>query len=232
MRLVALNVVRYVAFLLVLITSFTCLTPADKAEDPTQAIVHEDITIDSNGDVPDEEPIKQIVQYPRSRNVIIVGDSEACAVKHDVQAITDKIADSNGLPHDKIIVGCKVGSRIPFWDVHVRDVIDQHDRPDVVLVFLGTNHYDEVGEQPVKPILDYIELTGADCVWVGNTSVRGKRWKVNEVIKASVESRCKYFDTEAANIPLVDGIHPTSAGVVKWIEEIWPLIPPEYEATP
>jgi len=171
------------------------------------------------------------VQKPVSRRILIVGDSEACAVNWVVQKIVPQINDEAGQPRDVIDVDCKGGTTVQYWGAqgHLREALSRHPRPDTVLVFLGTNHYGQVVTPPVAQVTDILKEKGLGCVWVGNTAVKGKTWKINKLLRESVGPTCSYFDTEAANIPLPDGVHPDRSGATKWLKAIWPTIPVKLE---
>lgn len=159
------------------------------------------------------------------RHVLIIGDSEACAVVPYVRRVAE--------PGDVIDSDCKKGSHVQDWaSGRLTADLDRFSVVDDVVIFLGTNHYEnQVDTPPVGPILDTIKQRNLGCVWVGNTAVHGRRWHVNEALQRVVSPTCDYFDTEAADIPLVDGIHPTQSGAVKWLSAVWPMIETKYEVT-
>lgn len=179
-----------------------------------------------------------VVEHPRyaPRRVLIVGDSEACAVRPYVQVEADRINDASGMPHDVVHVDCKGSTLISYWGTYgnLRRALHEFRDPDDVLVFLGTNHYWNTTAPNVDDILNVIKddatWSGAGtCVWIGPTAVKGRSWPVNGLLRDAVSSQCSYFDTEAADIPLADGVHPAKPGAVQWIRSIWPLIPPKFE---
>jgi len=164
---------------------------------------------------------------PRNRHVLIVGDSEACAVAPYAKPVAWQTNDAAHEPHDDIEIDCKPGTVVQYWggQGNLRAALERHARPDVVVVFLGTNHYREAtAAPPVMPILDIISEQGARCVWIGNTAVHGKKWPINRLLSAAVQPTCEYFDTEAAGIELIDGVHPTKQGAVKWLNLVWPMV--------
>lgn len=157
------------------------------------------------------------VSQPDAREVLLVGDSEACAV--------GPLAKRREGPTLRVSVDCKVSSTIPYWSDRIKDTLAQHPHPSTVVVFLGTNHYWVDKDLPdVSPVVDPIIASGAKCVWVGNVAVKGRRWPVNRLLRDAVGSRCTYFDTEAAGIELADGVHPTQSGAVKWMGSVWQLV--------
>ncbi len=169
---------------------------------------------------------------PVSRRILIVGDSEACAVGSYARSIDKELQEAAGLPVDFIDVECKVSTTVPYWGAmgNLQAALGRHPKPDTVLIFLGTNHYWNEKDTPdVSPILDLLTAFDIKCVWAGNTAVHGRHWAINHLLRDAVTPTCSYFDTEAANIPLADGIHPTGAGAIKWLKAIWPMIPPKYE---
>jgi len=186
-----------------------------------------------------------ISRRPLSRHVLIVGDSEACRVGYYVKETVRELNDESGQPRDVVDVDCMGSTTVQYWGIggNLKLALSRHPNPDDVLVFLGTNHYwvREIPKKATKPgqltlsdvkaVTDLLKNT--NCVWVGNTSVSGKSWDVNELLRDAVTQQCLYFDTEAAGIPLEDGVHPGRAGAVKWLRLLWATIPPKYEeATP
>lgn len=168
-----------------------------------------------------------------ARKVLIVGDSEACAVSQyiDLRKLVAQINDEDGLPHDHVDVACKGGTVVQYWGAggNLKIALQKYPHPDAVLVFLGTNHYWQDKAPPTQTVTD--QLKDTNCIWVGNTAVHGRYWKINHLIYEAVTPQCSYFDTETADIPLADGVHPTPAGATKWIRAVWPMIPPKYEAS-
>lgn len=164
------------------------------------------------------------------RTVLVVGDSEACAVNLYIQKTVREFNEAAGQPTDSVVVDCKGGTTVQYWGAqgHFREALKKHPKPDAVVIFLGTNHYWQTEAPPVNTILDQIQAP-ASCVWVGNTAVKGKRWKINNILREAVQPACSYFDTEAAGIPLPDGVHPSGAGAIKWLKAVWPMIPLKYE---
>lgn len=157
------------------------------------------------------------------RKVLIIGDSEACAVQWQVK--------NAKLPTDQVDVECKGGTVVQYWGAsgNMKRALDRHPGTDVVVIFLGTNHYGQTVTPPVAPILSLVKERGLKCVWVGNTAVNGKKWKINDLLRMAVTPTCSYFDTEAAGIPLPDGVHPDGTGALKWLRLVWPTIPMKHE---
>jgi hypothetical protein len=158
---------------------------------------------------------------PPKRHVLVVGDSEACRVGWSVNAAK--------LPDDDVSVECKVSTRVRDWAQGglLVAALEKHPETDTVVVFLGTNDCYDQTVPDVQPILHLVTEQGVSCVWVGNVAVRGRRWPVNGMLHAAVTPTCQYFDTEAANIPLADGIHPTWRGAITWLRKVWLLVPPK-----
>lgn len=174
--------------------------------------------------------VKTIKLMPR--RVLIVGDSEACAVGFIAKNTVQKINDEANQPRDIVSTVCKSSTVTSYWGEqgHLREAILRYPNPDVIIVFLGTNHYWQVSKSPdVSKILKEISDAHAHCVWVGNVAVKGKTWPINKLLHDAVSHQCIYFDTEAADIPLADGIHPNNAGSIKWLRLIWPVVPLKYE---
>ncbi len=147
------------------------------------------------------------------QNILIVGDSEACSMKFGAIAAVRH-------PGEMVSTICKSGTRTAYWEGAKMRTALLTGKYDVVIVFLGTNDYGSKPD-PTK-IVQQIAATGATCVWVGPPLVRGKKSATNEHLRTSV-APCVYLDTQALNIPLVDGVHPTGPGAVKWLVEVWRL---------
>lgn len=177
-----------------------------------------------------EVPPVVTVQKKVSRHVLVIGDSEACAVNLYIRKTVKEINEAAHKPLDVVDVACKGGTVVQYWGEqgHFREALKKYPNPDAVVIFLGTNHYWQGTRPPVETILNQIQAP-TSCVWVGNTAVKGKRWKINNILREAVQPTCSYFDTEAAGIELPDGVHPSGAGAIKWLKGIWPMIPPKYE---
>lgn len=185
---------------------------------------------DSSQGIPLVERAATSVRVTRGRQILIVGDSEACAVQllNDLPKLVASINRSQERPVDSVSVECKSGTTVQHWGSGpLREALNKHPNPDVVIVFLGTNHYSQRTLPPVSSVLD--ELGPAQCVWVGNTAVHGRNWPINSLLRQAVQPRCTYFDTEAAQIELADGVHPTVKGAEKWIRGVWRVVPSVYE---
>ncbi len=186
--------------------------------DVGQAHEPEAVVVEEPQAVP--EPLPKVIA---KRTILIIGDSEACAIASSVKKAK--------LPTDTVYVDCKGGTVVQYWGAggNFRAALSRHPKPDVVLVFLGTNHYWQKETPPVEPILKIIRDRGFQCVWVGPTAVHKKNWLMNGLIRDAVTPTCDFFDTEAANIPLWDGVHPDEKGALVWLQKVWPLIPMKYE---
>lgn len=147
-------------------------------------------------------------------NILIIGDSEAGAAATQLQRVKQ--------PYEHVDLDYKVGSQIQFWTSGAfKKSLDSHPGVDEVIIFLGTNNYGSKSLPDVTPILDEIKRRNLKCVWVGPTAVFGKKWPINDLLKASVSSTCTYVDTQALGVELHDGVHPTPAGALKWLRFVW-----------
>lgn len=162
---------------------------------------------------------------------MIIGDSEACAVGLVADQVAQEWARKRGQPKDDVAVECKGGTTIPYWNnLHAYFALQAHPNADVVLVFLGTNHFWQKQLPSPQPILDLILKRGASCVWVGNVAVGGKAWPIiNQALEAAVTPQCKYFNSEQEPIKLWDGYHPHADDAKRWLSDVWDVIPPKYE---
>jgi len=174
-------------------------------------------------------PPIDIIARKQPRRVLITGDSEACRVGFYAKKVIAQINAENHEPADVVDVDCKGGTVVQYWGTggNLKLALARHPHPDDVLVFLGTNHYWQRVTPPTSTVTDLLRDT--NCIWVGNTAVHGKHWAINGLIRDAVTPQCAYFDTEAADIPLDDGVHPGHAGAVKWLRMVWATIPTKYE---
>ena len=168
-------------------------------------------------------PVRPAVSVPLTRHVLVVGDSEACAAG----AHAKEVAESHG---DVVEVVCKPSTTVAYWSGGpLEKALNASPGIDTLVVFLGTNHYLDHRAPVITPVLGTIAAHGLRCVWVGNTSVRGRHWPINGLLRDAVTPACVYFDTEAADVPLVDGVHPGPIAARRWLEDVWRVIPPRYE---
>lgn len=144
-------------------------------------------------------------------NVLIIGDSEACAVGRIAQEAI--VAVDLGM---HATVNCRTGSHIQDWSPQVIDSIIRGDH-DAIMVFLGTNHHDQVELPDVQPLLDVIERRGIACVWAGSVPIGGHGWYVNELLRDAIVPTCGYVDLESIVVELPDGLHPTPTGAREWL---------------
>jgi hypothetical protein len=152
------------------------------------------------------------------RRILIVGDSEAGYVSRRISEVK--------LAHDTVEVDAKSSTTIQYWSElgNFLTVLNRHQKSDIVVIFLGTNNYGNTTLPNVAPILDEVVKRNLKCIWVGPTAVRGKNWPINAMLKARVQPVCKYLDTQASNISLEDGIHPTHESILKWLKLVWSLL--------
>lgn len=160
---------------------------------------------------------------PIARHVLVVGDSEACAVSVYAKPVAALAGDTVGIV-------CKESTTVQNWSAgRLKAALEAWPDADAIVVFLGTNHYLDAAAPPVRPILALISSRGLSCVWVGNTAVMGKARKINGLMRTAVTPTCAYFDTEAFGVELRDGVHPTPGAAKRWIQAVWSVIPAKNE---
>jgi len=176
------------------------------------------------------DPRARASANPISRRILIIGDSEACAVGLVAQEVVRELAKESNVPVDHVDVECKVGTVIQYWaGGHFQAALTAHPKPDTVLIFLGTNHYRQKSVPSSRVILEQITQQHLSCIWVGNVAVKGKTWPINRMLREAVSPPCDYFDAEAFPMKLGDGVHPDRANAKKWLKAIWAMIPLKYE---
>lgn len=152
---------------------------------------------------------------PVTSHFVIVGDSEACAAG----SVTKEVLRELGR-NDPVLFSCRSGSTIQWWDKHIQEVFKTHGKTDVVIVFLGTNHYLQDRLPDMRRLLNEIKDNSKHCVWVGNFAVQGKKWPINNMLKNTTSHVCDYYDAERAPIKLWDGIHPDVANAKLLVKDI------------
>lgn len=181
-----------------------------------------------------EDVMPELSKVRMSRNVLIIGDSEACAVSPVAKEVAREYAVRTNSPVDDVIVECKGGTVVSYWaqGMHAQYVLNAHPKIDTLLVFLGTNHYRQkpLNADP-KPILDLVTSRGLQCVWVGNVAIKGRKWPINAEMRALVTPTCSYFNAEEEPIQLCDGTHPDRANAKVLLGHVWETIPIKYEDT-
>lgn len=196
---------------------------------PTHDVVAMD-AVQAPSPAPQPTATEEVVSKPPKvrlpRNVLIVGDSEACAV-----GVVAKEVAAEQVPPDRVSVDCKGGTVIQYWTggMHFQRALTAHPKADTVLVFLGTNHYWQRELPSLKVILDQIAARGLTCVWAGNVAVNGKTWPINDMLRAAVTPTCDYFDSEKVPMQLWDGVHPDKDSARLWLRRVWAAVPPKYE---
>jgi len=167
-------------------------------------------------EAPVEEPT--LIAWPRK--VLVVGDSEACAVGAIAPEITTHA----------VKVSCSSGTTIQDWTGRkLTSAIASAPGSDVVIVFLGGNNIVNEDVDGIDQIIDAIWKHGADCVWVSNAALFDKKWRINELMKAHVGERCKYLDSEELPLNLPDKLHPDRASARLWLNAALELMPKIYK---
>jgi hypothetical protein len=93
---------------------------------------------------------------------------------------------------------------------------------EIVIVFLGSNHYDDIRAPNVDCVLKMVE-NSKKCVWVGPPQIRGKKWEHDNALKNKVKDSCDYISTQDIK-DLPDSIHFGKDGIITIIGRIKGLI--------
>lgn len=91
-------------------------------------------------------------------------------------------------------------------------------KDEVVIIFLGSNHYDDNGVPNVNCVLKMIK-NSKKCIWVGPPSIRGKKWNYENDFKNQIVNNCLYVSSQDI-IDLPDGIHFGKSGIVQILNRI------------
>ena len=163
-------------------------------------------------------------KFDDDSRIIVIGDSFINGMGPHFKAL----ADDENLP--LIAMGIN-GSRLDQWVAspwlieHLRSF-----QPTHVLVSLGGNDSytlftpEEVGARAAR-LVDLIESSGADVIWIGVPPMPpmrdGKPFN-EETILAVKDEAPYYFDSSTLDIPRSpDGLHPTAAGYAGWAGTVW-----------
>lgn len=170
--------------------------------------------------IEEENSIRQEDIKPDTQNILIVGDSEAVFVSHYLKEVKK--------PTETIYVNAKSGTGIQYWSGDkFKNVLSEHPNIDVVIIFLGTNNIAFYSRDKKLPdtnnILENIKSNNINCIWVGPPKVYGSKHLINEPLKNAVEPICTYLSSEDLDIPLIDNVHPTPDGSIKWLKEVWKI---------
>jgi lysophospholipase L1-like esterase len=151
--------------------------------------------------------------------VLLFGDSMAVGLDQHMR----ELAAEAGVPYTGKGI---VGTRIDQWDDSAwLDQTLASFQPTLILVSLGTN--DEataagaVDRQAphLDALLQKLEATGAQLVWIGPPELPFPRQGVSDMIRANVPH---FFESEHLEIPRgPDNLHPTAAGYAGWAGAIW-----------
>jgi hypothetical protein len=156
---------------------------------------------------------------PPPQRILLIGDSEVLYLSWYFDRANVK------QPNETVLFDSKPGTTIGTWNSIFVQEMSRYPRLDMVIILLGTNNFNFDFLQAHQSILDEVKRRNIKCLWVGPTDVKMKGWKnlhmTGPFIKEAVDGTCTYFDTEAANIELADGVHPTLAGGIKWLQLIW-----------
>lgn len=157
--------------------------------------------------------VEAIFQIAPHQEILIIGDSQACVMKFGAIAAVKQA-------NETVDVVCKVSTRTAYWEgSRMKDALSAK-RYDVTIIFLGSNDYGSKPD-PTK-IVQQVLASGAKCIWVGPPLIRGQKTATNSHLAATVPP-CSYLDSQALGVPLADGIHPTGAGAILWLNKAWEI---------
>ena len=165
------------------------------------------------------EPIaittEAIPDPPKPKVILLIGDSEVMYMDWFFSRAHVK------QPNETVLFDSKPGTTIGTWNFIFVSEMARYQKVDEVLIFLGTNNFNFPFLQNHDNILNEVKRRKVKCLWIGPTKVYGKHHPINEMIKQAVEPTCTFFNTEEDGIELQDGVHPTLAGGIKWLKDIW-----------
>lgn len=154
---------------------------------------------------------------PKSpERILLIGDSQVQYM--DWYFSRAKVKHEN----ETVFFDSKPGTTIGTWNNYFISEISKYPNLDVVIIFLATNNNNFRYLQPMYNILNEVKRRKLKCLWVGGTEVYGKHHPIiNNLVHQAVEPTCTFFDTEEAGIDLLDQVHPSLRGGIKWLQLIW-----------
>jgi hypothetical protein len=93
---------------------------------------------------------------------------------------------------------------------------------EVVIIFLGSNHYDDIRAPDVSCVLKMVENT-RKCIWIGPPQIRGYKWSHENELKNQVQNTCSYISAQDIK-DLPDGIHFGKSGIISIVTKIKSLL--------
>lgn len=91
-------------------------------------------------------------------------------------------------------------------------------KDEIVIIFLGSNHYDDIRAPNVDCVLKMVENT-KKCIWVGPPQIRGHKWQHENELKNKIKNTCNYISTQNM-VDLPDNIHFGKSGIIDVIGKI------------
>jgi hypothetical protein len=143
-----------------------------------------------------------------SSTLHLIGDSQCAGASSIVKKMDVARSWKN------IVSTCKGGTRIPYWNTHIEDVVMNHG--DTVVIYLGSNDW---GKPDPSIILSKIARANAKCVWVGPPLIRGKDNGIASHLKRVIETdgTCSFLDSRDLKLKLGDGVHPGPQEHKRWL---------------
>jgi len=150
--------------------------------------------------------------------VTIVGDSLAVG-------LTPRLSDLASGSGRTLTSHAVVGTRVTYWTPQIDQILSE-DRPDLLLVSLGTNDAmlpnTKEFEQGVDQLLASAKRAGVKVLWILPPTMP-ERVALQDAVRAVVRAKADhYFDSTTLDIPRGgDGIHPTPQGAALWADALW-----------
>jgi hypothetical protein len=199
----------------VLLTITLSSTPT--ASEPTQ-VHREEKEVAAATQQTDQPVIKEASVKPGS-TVLLLGDSLAVGMSREFE---HKSRTAGYIPVTTAVVGTTTFQ----WIRKIDDVLVTY-RPSLVVVSLGTNDavtYESIARNPdvYEAFVRRARAQGAVVVWVGPPAISEQRIRHIEDTKKIIRNSVPiYYDSSSLDIVLTDGIHTTSKGYEKWMDEVW-----------
>lgn len=171
--------------------------------------------------------VRAVTRRPKideNTRLMLVGDSLAVGMNPHFK----ELATAQGTPYVSLT---KTGARIDQWNQSAQLLLTMDQfQPTLVLVSLGTNDaytsiIPESQVEAMNELLDKLESTGAEVVWIGAPALPetyAGRHPNEQMLEAIRDVAPYYFESHKLEIPRgPDELHPTSGGYGGWAGAIW-----------
>ena len=157
-------------------------------------------------------------QLPQGSSILFIGDSLGVGMS---KKFIELAKLSGYVPYVHVLTG----TTSIQWNKWIESDLKKY-RPGLTIISLGTNDASSFGMPPnaeiYKNIFNKVDSSNSFLVWITPPNINPELLpQISEVRKRIIDNIPIYFESEKLDLELTDGIHTTSLGYNKWIEEVW-----------